>query len=80
MEDTKENRLLAIITNMSIGELPKSHGENGNNIWNAFHIGVQWQKLQSAQQSVQPTEPTCPECGSELEYWSCAKIKCGSHV
>ena len=34
----------------------------------------------AAQQSVQPTEPTCPECGSELEYWSCAKIKCGSHV
>ncbi len=35
---------------------------------------------EAAQQSVQPTEPTCPECGSELEYWSCAKIKCGSHV
>ena len=66
MEDTKENRLLAIITNMSIGELPKSHGENGNNIWNAFHIGVQWQKLQSAQQSVVRDRATAPEKPREL--------------
>ena len=41
---------------------------------------LMWAWYFSAQQSVQPTEPTCPECGSELEYWSCAKIKCGSHV
>jgi len=52
MEDTKANRLLVIIANMSIGELPESHGKNGNTIWNAFHIGVQWQKLQDAQQNL----------------------------